>query len=115
MDPTIYNAIVSAFLPYIPTLVGAVVAVVLAWLGWLGKQAVLRKAAVKAAEDAEAAELADNAAKKRHAMGRMNRTLAGKFSTMTNMQAVLEQHAVPEMKRRASMVPKPNPETDDTK
>lgn len=109
---TIWNEFVKAVIPWIAPAVGAIMTFVIAWFG---KQAALKKAAVEAARAAENAQLADNAAKKAHATQLLKGTLSGFMTGRNGIDHVIDDHAVPELKRRASLVPKPNPETDETK
>ncbi len=109
----IWTEIIEAILPWIKPTVAAAFGLLITWLL---KRAALIKAAKDAAVEAEKAiGPGQGPQKKRKANDLLKQTWHGKMTTQMNMEAVIQEHGMKEITRRASMVPKPNAEADETK
>lgn len=84
--------------------------------GYKVKQKLLLTAAKDAAVEAEKLiGPGQGPLKKKKANDLLGKTWHGRMTTQMNMQTLIQEHGMKEVDRRASLVPQPNPETDDTK
>ena len=115
----IWNELVKAVIPWIGPGVSAGMAFLIAWLG---TQKHLRTVAKNAAVEAEKQIGPGHGADKKKKANELVATTLNKKPwkrklaavTMTNMETMIEEHGMKEITRRASLVPKPITETDDT-
>lgn len=99
------QAVVDALLPRIPELVSLVMAAIGIWVG---KQQLLKGAAKNAAVAAEVLiGPGHGKRKKQKANQLLSETWHGKMTTQMNMAAVIQEHGMKEVTRRASAPPKP--------